>query len=494
MSHGLSDALLGPFSDLLAARLGLRFAKDRWPALGLSMAAAAKELEFPDALSCVRGLLSSAPTRKEIEILASHLTVGETYFFREPKSFEALKRHILPELIGRRSRGERTLRIWSAGCCSGEEPYSVAILIDSLLSDLRDWNVTILATDINQRFLRQATEGVYTEWSFRGVPAETRERYFLRRAPNRFEILPRIKRMVHFAYLNLAEDPYPSLLNSTNAMDVVLCRNVLMYFCDERARHVVLKLHHALTEGGWLIVSPVETSATSFHGFASVGFSGMTLYRKGGQAEVLPAAFTALPASGVSDSAAAAISAPQPAREDPLAEEPVFLLAAAASPDQAPALDDEACDARAEATATPVTPAAADGGVGIASLARACANEGKLAEALEWCGKGLAANRLDPGLHYLSAMIQQERGELAAAAAALKRALYIDPDFVLAHFALANLARLGGKSEEARKGYGNALALLAKCDPEAVLPEADGIIVERLKEIIDRTRQLEVTG
>ncbi|MDE2258962.1 MAG: protein-glutamate O-methyltransferase CheR, partial [Betaproteobacteria bacterium] len=226
----LSDALLSQLSDFLESHIGLHFPKERWRDLERGIAAASRESGHLQTETFVDWLLSAPLTRTQIEGLASHLTVGETYFFREKRSLEIFEEQILPELVRARGETERHLRIWSAGCCTGEEPYSIAMLLDRLIPDLKKWNVTILATDINPQFLRKAVLGVYGEWSFRNMPSWLKEQYFKRRENGRFEIQPRIRKMVTFSYLNLAEDAYPSLVNNTNAMDVIFCRNVLMYF------------------------------------------------------------------------------------------------------------------------------------------------------------------------------------------------------------------------------------------------------------------------
>jgi chemotaxis protein methyltransferase CheR len=145
------------------------------------MAGAARELGFSDPQSCARMLLSEPLTQATLATLASHLTVGETYFFRDGNTFSALEERILPELLRERREAGRRLRIWCAGCCTGEEPYSIAMLLDRLLPDAEAWNITILGTDINPHFLRKAGDGVYGEWSFRDAPAWVRDRYFVRR-------------------------------------------------------------------------------------------------------------------------------------------------------------------------------------------------------------------------------------------------------------------------------------------------------------------------
>ena len=254
MTSQISDELLSGFSEFVAARMGLHFTKERLNDLARGLGSAAGEFGFDDEEACAKWLMSSSLTREQVEILASHLTVGETYFFREKKSFESLEWEILPQLIDGRRKGSRGLRIWSAGCATGEEPYSIAILLSKLLPDLNSWNITVLATDINPRFLSKASRGVYREWSFRDTPGWVQGKYFKKRG-GYFEILPDIKTMVTFAYQNLAEDAYPSLVGNTNAMDIILCRNVLMYFTPDMQRKVIQNLHRCLVDGGWLIVS-----------------------------------------------------------------------------------------------------------------------------------------------------------------------------------------------------------------------------------------------
>src|SRR5690606_35039610 len=119
--------------------------------------------------SCVGELLSAPVERRHLEALAAHVTIGETYFFREPRTLDAFETGLLLPLIEERRRTGRHLRIWSAGCATGEEPYSIAMLLSRLIPDLEAWQITILATDINSRFLAKAERGAYGKWSFRGA-------------------------------------------------------------------------------------------------------------------------------------------------------------------------------------------------------------------------------------------------------------------------------------------------------------------------------------
>jgi chemotaxis protein methyltransferase CheR len=478
MNTALPDHLCLSLSDLLAAQTGLHFPQDRWRDLARGIAAAAPAFSMPDAAACAHWLLSAPLTRHQIEVLAGHLTVGETYFFREKMSFEALEQHILPQLIRARA-SERRLRIWSAGCCTGEEPYSVAMLLDRLIPDQRDWNITLLATDLNPVFLRKAAAGIYGEWSFRDTPDWLRERYFKRRKDQRFELLPHIRKRVTFACLNFAEDVYPSLMNNTQAMDVILCRNVLMYFNPAWVKKVAQNFHRSLVDDGWLMVSPAETSNSLFPQFKAVSFPGAVLYRKTSGAEpqadvtgfpVLPVAtvdpFDLLPDTLRMSEAVTSVSV-QSVAAGPVAS---FESVSGHPSNHAERPDTDPKDA-------------------FCRMAHSCANQGTLTEAIAWCEKAIAADKLDPATHYLLATILQEQGENDRAAQALLRALYLDQDFVLAHFALGNLRLSQGQQREARRHFDTAQALLQTHTQDEILPEAEGLTAGRLGEIIASVRR-----
>ena len=505
---GVADTVASSFSEFLAAEMGLYFPKERWRDLERGIVSAMGEFGLKDAEACVAWLMSSRLTRAQIEILASHLTIGETYFFREKKTFEALEIQILPELIRSRRDTDRRLRIWSAGCATGEEPYSLAILLNKMLGDLKDWNITILASDINPRFLRRASEGVYNQWSFRECPGWIIDSCFERSKDGRFALLPPIRNMVTLSYLNLAEDVYPSLLNNTNAIDVILCRNVLMYFSPAAAKKVIEKFYRALTEGGWLIVSPCEASHILYSQYGAVNFPGAILYRKAErqvQASEISGdlAVEEFPALSQSPFQPPIQAEPAETCVPELIEIPITEVAERPAAESAPAADRRALTlyergryAEAEEQLLAWLSEKPDDSKALALLARVRANQGRLREALECCGKAIAAEKVNAGSHYLRATILLELGLLQEAAAALKRALYADQNFVLAHFLLGNLARQQGKSRSARKHFENALSLLSAYGREEVLPESEGMTAGRLVEIIavQKDEEGEVAG
>ena len=505
MIDTVSDPFLGRLSEFVEAQMGLHFPKDRWHDLARAMGSAARDLGFENTELSIESLIASPLKRSQIEILASHLTVGETYFFREKRSFEVLEEHILPGLIRLRKNSDRRIRIWSAGCCTGEEPYSIALSVSKLIPDWKNWNITILATDINPRFLKKATDGVYGEWSFREASSWIKEKYFNKTRDNRFEILSSIKKMVRFFYLNLAEDAYPSLSNDTNAMDIIFCRNVLMYFMPERAKKVIQNFYRSLVDGGWLIVSPSETLHVLYPQFITVNFPGAILYKKDSTSPgiVRPAdlfvsgrieetkiqsepQFEFIPEqkSDVSLTHEIKETSPFEVEEHRKTEpEPLTYM-------EVLALYEQGFYDLAEQKIIGLLSAHSDDAKLIALLARVYANQGKLAEACEWSKRANALDKLNPAYRYLLATILQEQGQLDAAKESFRQALYLDQNFVLVYFALGNLAHRQEKHVEAKKYFQNALAVLSSYRQEEILPESDGLTAGRLREIIRSTSEV----
>jgi chemotaxis protein methyltransferase CheR len=488
MSEPLSETGLSRLSGFLEAQLGLHFGQERRADLERGILSACGEFGFQDADACLEWLLSKPLNKQQIAVLARHLTVGETYFFRDPNSFQTLEKQILPELIRSRRDSTRQLRFWSAGCCTGEEAYSLAVLVTRLIPDWRDWQVSILATDLNVQFLDEAAAGEFSEWSFRDAPGWLKAEYFRPSGKGRYQILPFLKQGVTFSYLNLARDVYPSLFNHTHAMDVIFCRNVLMYFSPEQAHRVVAQLEHCLVEGGWLLGSATESLYFAAARLTAVSFPGVTFYRKTSVPQLALADTTQLPAP-----ATAKRPKPTPA-----------LRAKRSPPDHAAAKgpssggEDDYTQARSWYEQGRYTEAASGllrflaehpaAGQAMVLMARVYADQGQLAEALRWSDRAIAADKLNAGAHYLRATILQEQGTLNEAVQSLNRALYLDHNFILAHFGLGSLARKQGQPQVAERHFGQALELLETCPPGEPVPESEGVTADRLREIIASMR------
>jgi chemotaxis protein methyltransferase CheR len=452
VAERIPEGLCRRLGEFIAQHTGLDFPPERHPDLRRALASAAEEFGFHDSADCARWLLSKTLSPAQLNALASHLTVGETYFFREQPAFAALSQHILPELLHQRRGREQHLRLWSAACCTGEEPYSLAILVDQLLGRAPDWHVTILATDINERFLQRAVAGVYGDWSFRNAPAGLQERYFTRSADRRWVVTPAIKQRVRFEHLNLARDAFPSLETDTAAMDVILCRNVLMYFTQPQAQAVIARLQRALVNDGRLIVGASEYSYTLFSQFSAETVAGGTVYRK--HELERPNKGLALPEQ------------PMPLEQSTRLQQSIPL--------ELPELP--------EPLSGPVTRRRPPQSLSL--RARELADQGRFVAALAASEHWIAADKVNFAAHYLHAMILQETGNSAASRHSLNRALYLQPEFAPAHFALGNLARAAARHAEAAKHFQNALHVLQRLPPGETLAETDGMTAGRLVQII----------
>jgi len=474
MKRHLPPLLLIRLSGFVTDRLGLHFPQHRWHDLERRISHAAVDFGFDNAKRCIEWLLAEELSPEQIGVLARHLTIGETYFFREKSSFEKLENLILPELIAARRGKDQRLRIWSAGCSSGEEPYSVAISLSRLLPDLEEWQITILATDVNPAALAKAARGSYSDWSFRGIPTWLRDRYFTREKAGTFRISDAIRSMVTLAPLNLAQDRYPALINNTNAMDIILCRNVLMYFEPAEALRVAGCFHRSLLDGGWLFVSPCEASAELFRDFEPVTYPGIICYRKTGEGSPIPAgqpeATPGQATAGHSPNADGCLPVTAAAAvPPPLAAGWVATAAAPATAAEELEIPSEAPDA--------------------AKQARELANQGKLDDALAWSERAIALAKTDPELYYLRAMIHQELGAADAAMESLKQTLFLDHDFALAHFALGNLSLQAGKIRDAKRHFGNTLELLQHLPATEPLYGGEGLTAGRLAEIVTTVQE-----
>jgi chemotaxis protein methyltransferase CheR len=194
---------------------------------------------------------------KELPLMINVVTTNKTEFFREPVHFEYLAREALPELIGVKRVGERAIRLWSAGCSSGEEPYTIAMV----LNEFSDGNVagySILATDISSAVLEKARLGIYYEESISPVPQVFRQKYFLKsrdRIKKLVRVVPKLRTMVEFRQLNFKSEEF----RAPRTFDIIFCRNVIIYFDKQTQGSILTSFYNHLAPGGYLFLGHSET-------------------------------------------------------------------------------------------------------------------------------------------------------------------------------------------------------------------------------------------
>jgi chemotaxis protein methyltransferase CheR len=467
-----SQPAFGEVARLVGSRTGLVFPPTRHESveLGIRQAMARVGVADPDHY---RELL--AADASALDDLVVELTVGETYFFREPGQFEFIRREILPEL----RRAGRGIRAWSAGCASGEEAYSLAILLaDAGLAERSH----VLATDISRAALAKARRAVYGEWSLRGEGAVVARRH-LTPEGSRYRLGDAIRRRVAFEHLNLTLDTYPSFVTGTWGMDLILCRNVLIYLDPAAVGHVARRLFEALADGGWLITASSDPPLAELAPLETVLAAEGVFYRRrrkgsapgiepgqpSAQAEVAPPLLTpgwegAVPAP---EKPAARLAPPSPL---PLSRTPDILA--------------EAQDALVRGDYERVVRLTRDRGPDAAATVlhvRALANLDSEA-AQRACAGGAAQHPLVPEIHYLHAVLLLDFGRTDEALRAVRRVLYLDRNLAVAHLTLGAILRQRGDRAGARRAYRNALELCKACPPEQPLPLADGELAGRLAE------------
>ncbi|MDY7079723.1 MAG: CheR family methyltransferase [Chloroflexota bacterium] len=502
------------FSKLMQERYGLHFPDSRRADLERGVRQAFAASTCADMNEYYRLLQNSESSEVHFERLANALTISETHFFRDAGQVDALYSHVLPQIISRR-RALRTLRIWSAGCASGEEPYSIAMLLRELLPDVDEWSITILGTDINTEAIERARRAVYSEWAFREERAKQwRPRYFRRRG-NHYELTPVIWRMVTFSPINLVEDNYPSYESNTTLMDLILCRNVMIYFTEPVSRSIVDRFYNCLTYGGWLVVGHAEHSLTNYRRFQVHNFPNAILYQRTGQPqppsqdwewrappteeERLARIFSVI--EGVAPPTEAEERRPRPIEPEPEPEpkpQPemnhiyIHTLGRLGHVDPLERAKELLGYGRSE-DARDLLMKMIGAGTNDASvyafLGQACANLGDWEDAERWCRQAILLDKLALEAYYILALVLQHQGELDEAIAAMKRVIYIDRHYVLGHFGLADLYRNNGQLPQALKSLDNARHLLDMCAENEFILGSGGITAGSLRQAIIHQQQ-----
>jgi chemotaxis protein methyltransferase CheR len=262
-------------SEVILEHCGIAFDEDMMHVLRRRLTPRVTALGLSSFADYQRHLRHAPGRAAELEEIVERVTTHETYFFREPHGLAALKDEILPELHRRRPRGRR-LTLWSAGCATGEEAYTAAILV--LESGLfGDWHVRVFGNDISRRVLQVARRGVYGRSSFRATDAEQLARWFDEVEGGRHAVKPAVRALVSFGHLNLLDD---DMLAVVGEVDVILCRNVIMYFDHPARKRVVASFARKLVRGGYLLLGHSESLLNVSTDFELVHLRNDMVYRR----------------------------------------------------------------------------------------------------------------------------------------------------------------------------------------------------------------------
>lgn len=500
---------LEAFRARLSRRLGFQFEDDKLEELEGLLRWRLETSGAPDAAAYVRSLGSGQTSRfdpsEEWRALIEKLTVCETYFLRNLPHFHALSESALPEAI--RAKGsQRRLRILSAGCSSGEEPYSLAIWLGERLGLEASGEVEIIAIDINSSMLAKAKAGRYAPWSLRETPQDTRRRYFTSRGAD-FVVDEKIRALVSFEEKNIF-DADPAFWQP-GRFDAIFCRNMIMYFSPEAAREAVAKLSDSLAAGGHLFLGHAETLRGISADFQLCHTHGTFYYRKRRHglrpsesrseriaepgSTIEPAARPAEPTDpgvwmdvirSASErieglAAQSAESQPSPAR----AERALWNLGLAME-----RLRQERFGEALELVRDLPPESSADPDV---RMLRAVlfVNGMRLGEAESACREILADDDLNAGAHYLTALCREHAGDLDGALEHDQTAAYLDPGFAMPCLHMGLIASRSGDRETAQRQLARALVLLRSEDSARILLFGGGFTREVLIRLCEAGRR-----
>lgn len=495
----MEHTLLQRFLQLIAAHTGLQIREQEREALGKTLAVRAKALQFRN-LEHYYQLLKIDTQRAEAEwkLLIILLTNQESYFFRDKGQFKLLRERILPELI-KANQERRTLRLWSAGCSTGEEPFSLAMLVDQLLPQRNGWNIFILGTDIKEAAVEKAQHGIYSPWSFRMVEPLLQQRYFREQQAD-YKLDMQILNMVTFRQGNLFKDEFPDVAAGLYGMDLILCRNVFIYFEGNAVSVVLDKFAETLRDGGYLMTGHAELNAQNSSRLQTRALPGSVIYQRlnnppaatrsvatKNQAEPLPPLTPAI----FSSASAAPLSQivtrlPQPAQSSTRSSITQSAKEQKVLGDAHPSLLEEAKSLffnRFYGTAAEriehLLLSEPQNHAALCLAARAYANLGRHEEAAQRCRQAIAINALEPIPYSLLAHILEEQGDSEESKNLLKKVIYLVPSFTPAYLELGALYEKEGDLVRAQKMRATALGLLQALTPDAVV-EPYGIAAQEL--------------
>lgn len=497
-----ADSFLQPLMDYVISATGLMYYADRRREFAAHVTTRLQALEIDDCHGYLQFIQTGPSGNEELDRLITLLTIGETHFFRHRELFQALEKTVFPSLI-EKNRTHRRLRIWSAGCSIGAEAYSLSMLLRRRFADyLSHWDVQIIGTDINRDFLARASAGIFEDWALRAVSPEDRDAYFSHDG-KRWSVKEAFREGVSFAYHNLASSQFSSPLGERAACDLVLCRNVMIYFSQDVVRQAIRNLHTCLATDGWLVVGHAEHNMNWFRSFRTLMSSGAVIYQKPApQLDVIgPRAEWGFDLGDFARTTHGFYRSPELGENtsNSFATASDLCLShcdandAAANCDEHPRLM-----AEADSPQSHLSHSAADGlraeprgerrkKFGSLPLSatlqeiRSLADRGEMEEALEHCRTLQRFNALDPSPHFYQALILQQRNDDAGAEQSLRRAIYLDRNHLLAHYYLGLLLQKQQQIARAARSFHNVIKLSSERSPDEQIAHADALTVADLK-------------
>ena len=456
MKVSLTQEEFDALRSYLARVAGLVFDEARRESVAYSVAERMRALGLRE----VRAYLARLDDPVERQHLLDEVTIQETHFFRNPPQVRALRLHVLPELLRHAEAHGRRLRIWSAGCSTGEEPYTVAMVLRELLPSTAGWDVKVVATDVSARALAAARAGRYGARAVQMASPEELARHFVAAPDGGHEVRPEVRELVEFRHHNLVTEAVP--FAPSERIDLVLCRNVTIYFGRETTRTLMSRLHTCLRDGGYLFLGHSETLWQVSEDFRLValgsGEDAAFVYRRNDRPEerrsVLPDRRTLQ----------------EPGHAERRTE-----------------VRRQAAPARVPAPAAPSAPAVS-GVDDLLAQAKAALSAGRYEDAAGLAAEASTASPPRAEAFYLRGLALVDLGRDDDALVELRKAVYLEPDRGFAHFLLAGALDRLDQPVLAARAYAAAADTLGSQPADATAEELGG---RSVRELVQLCRQLE---
>lgn len=429
------------FRDLLSQETGIYFSHDRKQHLQMALDERLSQGRYESYREYYHFIQSHPKRQEEVRHLIELITVGETSFFRNGPHFAALMNTVLPEIMEReKNKPRKTIRIWSAGCSRGSEPYSIAIALKETAPSLHDWDISIFATDINQRVLDLARDGFYALRDLSHMPEEYIRRYF-HKNDQHYQLVDQIKKCVKFGCHNLVKSSFriPELRD----LDIIFCRNVTIYFDLQTTKRIVEQFYDCLNDGGYLFIGHAETLWQITDKYALMEFPQAYIYKKTKERMETK---SLSPFAGVPEIPLGIVR-----------PEPTISI----SPEKKNRICKDA-DLRKPFAAHPQAKT---------RLAQATllANQAQYEEAIRQLEGIVKDDSLCQEAYYLLGVLYYNAGLYDQAVAQFRKVIYIDHGAALAYFNLGNIYLHQKKMSSAQKEFENVRRLLEKRRPEEMV-------------------------
>ncbi|GBE58391.1 chemotaxis protein methyltransferase Cher2 [bacterium BMS3Abin01] len=456
------------FRQLINQASGIFFDRGKWDILRLGLSERALAVGADTLSEYYEYITTDDYREEELRHLLEHLSVQETQFFRNLPQFDALRKFVIPEITRRKAGSYRNIRFWSAGCSTGQEPYSLAMSLLDVLPDARSWDIRVMGTDLNEQALDTARQGWYPERKLTGMDRKHIEQYMVP-VDGGYRLTEEVRNMVEFHSLNLVTDPLP--IERIGTCDVVFCRNVIIYFTHETAKFVVEHFFDILNPGGYLFLGHSETLWKMSNKYSLVEVGDAFIYRKSLPRGINGRRF-------ISDRRMRSGPLPPGVRDD-------RRQSAGRRSERTQPLPEsrEAGEVREGA----VVERKPEGEQEFSTVeeAKTLLELGDYDKAVTALEKALEANSTRAELHFLMGLAYEKRDELAAASESFRKTIYCDDRFSIAYFHIASILEHTGQLKAATREYRHAVRYLRQDDPRRWEKELDDYGVESLLDLCE---------